>query len=228
MLKALCVILLITVVSMVCRWLAFKRMDSVALDISLASFLYNLMYSIFISDSLDYFLHHELMRCIVILMFTIIIGAVHRYYFEINQARIKAKIDKARLALELQYKDVIEEDEDERLIFENEMKIIDQVQKLAERSISVLYSQYIDAFAFDKTFFKKFLKDKKTKGTKGFRPNKTAVREGLAEILNTLEIEGIEKFKGEDFNIEIKSQAVGMILFDLMEVLSVIVAIRVI
>ena len=231
MIKAFILILVLLLVSIFCRWLAFNRMDSVALDLCIAAFIYNLFHALSITDSMQQFLDEEMMRCIVLFLFAFIVGAVHRHYSEMCQALIRNKIDKAKMALEFNRRNRMDDDEfDETDVSETlyfaQQTILDQAKQLAEKTIFVCYSAFIDRFSYN--YLPKFLlKKKKQKGTKGFRPNKTAVRQGLADMVNALEIEGVEVLKETDFNIDEKNQMIGLCLFDLMELRSVLVALRI-
>ena len=77
--------------------------------------------------------------------------------------------------------------------------------------------------------FSRLLKRTDKGEVKSFRKKKSLVRWAFADILNSLDItpEGEKKLNDRDLNIENRSQIIGMCIFDLLEVLSLLVALRI-
>ena len=219
------IILAMTLVSKFLRTLAFGRSDSIALEICICAFLYNLLYALATSASLDVFVHRELMRCIVLLMFAFVVAAIHKYNKDLCMAQIERLVEQRRAVLqctrgvrELGAKESLEE------------TVLDHTPLLARASIDVWYSQFVD-----KGFFG-ILKATDKGNVKSFRKKKSLVRWAFADLLNNLGITVTDPQHPEEpvilddrsFNIANSKQIISMVVFDAMELLSLLVAARVV
>ncbi len=258
---AFCLIWLITGISMLARWIAFNRMDSWALEVSVASLIYNVIYGFYISESLTDFLHNELFRCIILLMFVLAIAGIHLHYAYVCKDKCSDQYNNAALVLKreaehsgIYFKEVgseIEFDDDEeefssiggtvyaeltpeqryhledmKLSYMSKLVILKEAKQLSETSLSVCYSIFIDEFSYNHKGFLRRRKKQDGGASKGFRPKKTGVRISLANIVNNLHIDGIPTLHEDDFNISMKQQKTGLILFDVFLALSLIVGCR--
>ena len=212
------VLLLIIFISKFLRQLAFGRSDSIALEVAICSFMFNMVIAVTKSSSASEFFENELMRCLVLFLMAFVIAMVHHYYKELCMQQIEGIIQKLRTMKK--YSDV-EEGEYELL----EEKILDNTYLIAKQSVDVWYSQFADVLFF------RFLKKVDSSEEKSFKKKKGLIRWGFADILNSLPVMqyGAEaKLTDKDLNINNRRQITGMIIFDLMQFLSLAVAIRLI
>lgn len=216
-LLSLCFIVLMMLCSKALRSLAFGRPDSIALECSICSFLYYFIHSLATADSLSSFLHNDLMRCLVLLSFAFVIAALHRYNKSMCMARIELIIN--HLQDMLKHNSRVADNEESHTIKET---VLDNAGKLANQSIDVWYSQFADRWFY--TLLKKADKGQ----VKSFKKKKALIRWSFADILNSLNLADMDekKLDDKDFNIPEKSQAISMLVFDLMACLSIIVALE--
>ena len=116
--------------------------------------------------------------------------------------------------------------EDKKLAYMSKLVILNEAKQLSEASLSVCYSIFIDAFSYNHRGILRRRKKKDGGASKGFRPKKTGVRIALANIINNLQINGMRTLHEDDFNISLSEQKIGLILFDVFEVLALIVGSR--
>jgi len=218
-LYAFLVIVGMTVISKGLRSLAFGRADSIALDVSISAFFYCLIDSLLRSPTAEVFLHEELMRCIVLLLFAFIIAATHRHYKDMCMAKITSEVERLR-SIRNHASGTPKSVQDAAM----EKTVLDETELLARQAIEVWYSQFADRM------FYRFLRGGDPGEARSFKKKKTLVRWSFANILNSLGImdESDRKLNDQDFNIDNKSQIIGMLIFDSMMILSVLVAIRLI
>ncbi len=217
---SLIIIIMMTLISKTLRGLAFGRSDSIALEVAICSFLYNLMYAIAISSSVDGFIHNELMRCVVLLLFAFVIAATHKHYKELSMAMVDKQVERLKAIRSHTTRHLLDDDGQAEV----EDVVLEHTPLIARASIDVWYSQFADKM------FYRILRKADKGDVKSFRKKKSLVRWAFADILNSLNIadEDERKLDDKDFNIDNKNQITGMIIFDLMEFLSLIVAIRLI
>lgn len=261
---AFCLIWVIAGASMLIRWIAFSRMDSWAMEISVAALIYNILYGVYASETVADFCHKELLRCIVLLMFALAIAGIHLHYAFVCRDKCGDHFNNAILILRREAEhtagiyfkevgDTFEYDDDdeeysmtggavyaemtpeERFRLEDmkqsylsKLVILKEANTLAKSSLSVCYSIFIDAFSYNRRGILRHRKKKDGGASKGFRPKKTGVRIALASIINNLHIDGMPTLHEDDFNISMQQQKTGLILFDVFEVLSLIVGCRVV
>ncbi len=260
---AFCLIWVIAGVSMLIRWIAFSRMDSWAMEISVAALIYNILYGIYASETIAEFCRNELLRCIVLLMFALAIAGIHLHYAFVCRDKCSDHFNNAMLIIKreagasdiffkeigdsIEYDDddaefsmtggaiYSEKTEEERFMLEDmkqsylsKLVILKEANTLAKSSLSVCYSIFIDAFSYNRRGILRHRKKKDGGASKGFRPKKTGVRIALANIINNLHIDGMPTLHEDDFNISMQQQKTGLILFDVFEVLSLIVGCRVV
>ncbi|MCR5325090.1 MAG: hypothetical protein K6E85_17680 [Lachnospiraceae bacterium] len=217
-LLALGILLIVIFISKFLRQLAFGRSDSIALEVAICSFMFNFVIAVTKSASAAEFFENELMRCLVLLLMAFIIAMVHHYYKELCMQQIDAILQKLRTMKK--YSDV---DEGEYAILEQ--KILDHTYLIAKQAVDVWYSQFADIMFF------RFLKKFDSSEEKSFKKKKGLIRWGFADILNSLPVMqyGAEaKLTDKDLNINNRRQITGMVIFDLMQFLSLAVAIRLI
>lgn len=118
--------------------------------------------------------------------------------------------------------------EDRKQTYLSKLVILKEANQLAQTSLSVCYSIFIDAFSYNHKGFLRQRKKKDGGASKGFRPKKTGVRIALANVINNLHIDGMPTLHEDDFNISLSQQKVGLIMFDVFEVLSLIIGSRVV
>ena len=210
------VILVMTLCSKFLRTLAFGRSDSIALEIAICSFLYDLVLAVKQSPDWAWFWREELMRCLVLLLFAFVIAAVHRHYKDLAMAKVDGHVERLRTILHQGRTPRPEE----RSFADT---VLDNTGLLARASIDVWYSQFVDKL------FYRLLKRTDKDEVKSFRKKKSRVRWAFADILNGLDIttEQGQKLKDTDLNIENRSQIIGMCIFDALEVASLLVALRI-
>ena len=211
-------ILVIIFVSKFLRQLAFGRSDSIALEIAICSFIYNLITAVKASASVREFIDNELMRCLVLFFMAFVIAMVHHYYKEMSMQQLEAILQKLRML-----KKYSEYSQEEDTVLEE--KILEHTYMIARQSIDVWYSQFADIL------FYRFLKKVDSSEEKSFKKKKSLVRWGFADILNNLPVmrySAETKLTDKDLNINNKRQITGMVIFDLMQFLSLAVAIRLI
>ena len=90
-------ILVIIFVSKFLRQLAFGRSDSIALEIAICSFIYNLITAVKASASVREFIDNELMRCLVLFFMAFVIAMVHHYYKEMSMQQLEAILQRLRM-----------------------------------------------------------------------------------------------------------------------------------
>ena len=150
------VLLLIIFISKFLRQLAFGRSDSIALEVAICSFMFNMVIAVTKSSSASEFFENELMRCLVLFLMAFVIAMVHHYYKELCMQQIEGIIQKLRTMKK--YSDV-EEGEYELL----EEKILDNTYLIAKQSVDVWYSQFADVLFF------RFLKKVDSSEEKSFK-----------------------------------------------------------
>ena len=210
------IILVMILCSKFLRTLAFGRSDSIALEVAICSFLYDLVLAVKQSPDWAWFWREELMRCLVLLLFAFVIAAVHRHYKDLAMAKVDRQVDHLRTILH----NGRTPGPGKRTVADT---VLDNTGLLARASIDVWYSQFMD-----KLFFR-LLKRTDKGDLKSFRKKKSLVRWAFADILNSLDItpEGEKKLNDRDLNIENRSQIIGMCIFDALEVASLLVALRI-
>ena len=233
--KSFMIIVIMVMCSKFLRQLSFGRSDSLALDITICAFLYNLMNAFLISPDIYYFFTHESVRCIVLFIFGFIISFVHRQNKKKCMKRIGDVIDaiKENGGYNIGNSSCLEI-EPERVM---EATILDNLPLLAQSSIDVWYSQFADAM-FNKQLKRYY--DSRHKGEdeiqknkgRSFREGKKRVRSAFVDLVNNLPtVNGKlnrSKYEEDEFNIDNEDQIMGMIIFDAMMLMSVLVAVRVI
>ena len=225
MLLALAVIIVMTLISKAIRQLATGRSDSIALEVALCSFTYNLIYSVAVTESPGDFVHHELMRCIVLLLFAFIIAAVHKHYKDLCMAQIDKQVDQLDTLYRMNQD--TEENEEDVTLRGLRVTVLRNVGILAREAISVCYSTFIDRTVFNSSRLSGVLRKRDKKDTKGFRRNKSVVRQSFSDLLNNLGILGAKSIdRDRDLNIDEKSQITGLIIFDVLAILALLTAIR--
>lgn len=211
-------IVFMTLVSKSLRSLAFGRADSIALDVSICSFLYALLSGLFASETFEVFLHGELMRCLVLLLFAFVIAATHRHYKDLCMAGIRTHIARLRAVWDHRASRGTVPTEGSL-----EDTVLDEAELLAEQSIEVWYSQFADKL------FYRFLRRADSDDVRSFKKKKSRIRWSFANLLNHLGImdENDVRLNDKDFNIDNRSQILGMVIFDTLMILSVLVAVRI-
>ncbi len=214
----LLIIIIMVLVSKFLRQLAFGRSDSVALEIGICAFLYNLIVAVKNSESINYFVSNELLRCVILLMFPFVIAIVHYFYKNQCMKQIESNVNVLRTNMKL------EKDDEKKYGRALEEVILNNTMLLTRQSIDVWYSEFADASSL-----RKFLPKKDSSGEKSFKKKKKLVRRGFADILNNIPAAHYleKKLTDSDFNIENRDQIIGMIIFDVAEVLALLVAVRV-
>ena len=211
-------LLLVIFISKFLRQLAFGRSDSIALEVAICSFIINLIIAVTKSATAAEFFENEFMRCLVLFLMAFVIAMVHHYYKELCMQQIDAIIQKLRTMKK--YTD-IDEGEYEAL----EEKILNNTYLIAKQSVDVWYSQFADVL------FYRFLKKVDSSEEKSFKKKKGLIRWGFADILNNLPVmlhSAEVKLTDKDLNINNRRQITGMVIFDLMQFLSLAVAVRLI
>ena len=233
--KPLFIILLMSLSSKFLRQTAFGRSDSIALDVSICSFLYNLMIVAGAWSGLMWFVREESLRCLLLFLFAFITAFVHK------QNKKKCVRKAGRIVTEIRtaggYSDISgagNETKPDRIM---EATVLDNLELLAQSSIDVWYSQFADAM-FGKQL--KAFYDRRNSGgqsteknkTRSFKEKKRRIRSAFAAIVNSLPTMNGKmmrtKYSDEDFNIGNEDQIMGMLIFDVMMALSLIVAVRLI
>lgn len=220
------IILVMTFFSKYLRTLAFGRSDSVALELCICCFLYCLMSSLFAAQDLTVFLHNDLMRCIVLLFFAFVVAALHKYNKDLCMAQVDQIVRERKTVLKYSGRqrelDAAQGVED---------AVLDNVGLLARASVDVWYSQFMD-----KLFYRILKRTDKSDIKRSFRKKKTLVRWAFADLINSLGIEVRDDSDPNDpgtlddksFNISNKKQIISMVVFDSMELLSLLVALRIV
>lgn len=210
-----------TLISKYLRQLAFGRADSIALELSICSFLYNLFYATTKTNNISDFFQNELLRCITLLLFAFIIAVVHHYYKCMCMQKVERIVDKYSSKLDEQIDSKSIENESE---WNLEKTVLDHIEVIAQQSIDVWYSEFVDALLY------RFIKKTNRPEEETLRKKKSIIRWAFADILNAMEVtkKSNKKLNDRDFNIDIKNQKMGMVIFDTMEILSIIVAVRII
>ena len=233
--KSLFLILCMTLFSKFLRQTAFGRPDSIALDVSICCFLYNLFIVAGNWSGPASFFKNEFLRCLILLIFAFITAFVHRQNKKKCVKNIRQMITDMKAAGGYEGADsAAAETQPDRI---TEATVLDNLEVLAQSSIDVWYSQFADAL-FNRQL--KALNDRLTSGTGSrnrnkrvsFKEKKRRVRVAFASIVNSLPVMNGKmmrsKYSDEDFNIGNEDQIMGMIIFDIMMVLSLIVAVRLI
>ena len=230
------IILVMTLCSKFLRTLAFGRSDSVALELCICSFLYRLLAAV---ASLSgrrpapfrfryprgFFFREELMRCLVLLLFAFVVAAVHKYNKDLCMAQVDQLVRERRTVLRL-----CGRFDETDMLQSPEEAILDNTGLLARASIDVWYSQFMD-----KLFYRLLRRADSGDVKRSFRKKKTLVRWAFAELLNSISL-GVHPENGPElealddkaFNIPNKRQIVSMAVFDAMELLSLLVALKII
>ena len=225
------------------RQYAVGRPDSLALDVAICSFLFNLILAIKNSPDLLFFLRHELLRCIVLFAFAFVISYLHKRNKKELMVQIAGTVSEIKAAGDYQGTESAREEVGQRKRI-MEATILDHLEVLARSAIDVWYSQFADAM-FKKPLQKMSGKKKRSpdgtateendlqkRRNQTFKKEKRKVRSAFVDIVNSLptvnERMRRAKYSDEDFNIGNRKQIVSMIVFDVMEVLAVLVAIRII
>lgn len=231
--KSLFLILCMTLSGKLLRQTAFGRPDSIALDVSICCFLYNLMVVAGSWTGLIPFFREEFLRCLVLFLFAFITAFVHRQ----NKKKCVRKVGQisAEMKAAAGYAgtdSAANETHPDRIA---EATVLDHLELLAQSAIDVWYSQFADAM-FNrqlKAFYdKKHPNEDARARNKGrsFKEKKKRVRSAFAAIVNSLPVMNGKmmrsKYSDEDFNIGNEDQIMGMIIFDIMMVLSLVVAVR--
>lgn len=230
--QALFIILCMTFGSKFLRQTAFGRPDSIALDVSICCFLYNLMIIAGKWAGLTWFFKEEFLRCLLLFLFAFITAFVHRQ----NKKKCVQRV--ARIAAEIkaagEYTGEGNELQADRIMEET---VLDNLEVLAGSSIDVWYSQFADAMFGRqlKAFYnRKHAGDAGTEKSKSrsFKEKKKRVRSAFAAIVNSLPTMNGKmmraKYSDEDFNIGNEDQIMGMLIFDIMMAFSLILAVRLI
>lgn len=212
------IIICMTLISKFMRQLAFGRADSIALEVAVCSFLYNFLYATSKSRSMGEFIHGELLRCITLLLFAFIIAIVHHYYKSMCMQKVEKIVDGLSTRLGDQ------DDEKNKSERDFEKALLKHTEVIAQQSIDVWYSEFVDALLY------RFIKKTNRPEEKTLRKKKSIIRWAFADILNAMEVtkKNNKKLNDRDFNIDIQNQKMGMVIFDTMEILSIIVAVRII
>lgn len=215
---SLSVIIIMAIISKFLRQLAFGRSDSIALEIAICAFLYNLIVVVKKNYSVQYFISNELLRCVILLLFPFVIAIVHYMYKNQCMKQIESIVKM------LQDNTRRESDKDKESDRKLEKTILDNTELLTKQSIDVWYSEFADASKLRKIFLKR-----DSSREKSFKKKKKLIRKAFTDILNNIPARlYLERpLDDRDFNIDNKSQITGMIIFDVMAVLAVLVAIRV-
>ena len=217
-LAILVLILVVIFVSKYLRQLAFGRPDSIALEITICAFIYNLVIAVHDSANMSEFIDNELMRCLALFFMAFVIAMIHHYYKEMCMKQLEGILSKLRMMERMSQDEMGEE-----TILED--RVLEHTYLIARQSVDVWYSQFADVL------FYRFLKKVDSSEEKSFKKKKSLVRWGFADILNSLPVmrnSSEPKLTDKDLNINNKSQIFGMVIFDLMQFLSLIVALRII
>lgn len=219
-------IVAMTMCSKYLRILAFGRAGSVSLELCICAFLYNLIIAVSNAPDWNWFFRNELMRCGVLLLFALVVAALHRYNKELCMAKVDQMLMQRKTVLLYTAKE-----RGRRVGQSVEEVVLDNAGLLARASIDMWYSQFVDKL------FYRFLKRTDSGDMKrSFRKKKSVVRWAFADLINSLDIDGdeqpgvidIAKLDDKSFNIPNKRQIVSMVIFDTMELLALLVAVRVI
>lgn len=219
------IILVMTLCSKFLRMLAFGRSDSIALELCICCFLYRLLAAVMEAPDWGFFFREELMRCLVLLLFAFVVAAVHKYNKDLCMAQVDQLVRERRTVLRL-----CGRFDETDMLQSPEEAILDNTGLLARASIDVWYSQFMD-----KLFYRILRRADSGDVKRSFRKKKTLVRWAFAELLNSISL-GVRPENGPElealddkaFNIPNKRQIVSMAVFDGMELLSLLAALKII
>lgn len=234
------IIAFMTACSKFLRQYGFGRADSIALDIAICSFLFNLIVVIKTFTDPAAFLRHELLRCVLLLVFPLVISVIHHQNKKRCMKKIAGIVAEIKAAGRYEGDDSAANEIGSRGRF-TEATILDNLEILANSSIDVWYSQWADA-AFRKPLGKYYelthAKDEKKddvraiRKSRSFKEKKKKVRSAFVDIVNSLPTVNGQltraSYADEDFNIDNRRQIIGIVTFDVMAVLSVILAVRIV
>lgn len=218
------IILVMILCSKFLRSLAFGRSDSIALEVCICALMYCLITSLIHSPDLNCFFHEDLMRCLVLFAFALVVAAIHKHNKDLCLAHIDQLVNLRRVALK--YCRRLNGISTSGL----EEAVLNNTVLLARASIDVWYSQFMDKL------FYKILKRTDKDPKRSFRKKKTLVRWAFADLLNNLIIEECGKINldvsetldDKSLNIPGKDQIISMVIFDIMAALAIMVALRII
>lgn len=242
---------LITLLSMAIRVIAFKRMDSWALEASAASLFFSILYGVYLSDSVMTFVKNELPRCVILLFCTLSISVIHFHFLYVIKAKRREIYQEAAQQLKdeagnkhiffKETEDRVDFDDDEtehgaddalyaglsdddlmnfedmKLEYQSKLMMLKEAMRLSEKSLEVCYSIKNDERSYNHRGILWKRKKKEGGASKGFRPEKTAVRNALASVINNLHITGMRTLHEDDFNISVKDQRLGLLLFNVFQ-----------
>lgn len=232
-LQTFIVIVVLVGCGMLFRWIAFDRTDSFAVEVSIISFMVNLVYSLKKATSFQDFKEHYLLRCIILLLIILMTCVVHRLFFEWCYNSICIKIDNVK-----KYVLSNEKSKGHNHKIDIASEYLDDVKIVTRRSLYICYSRFIDKMCQNTPVLRSFMNMiNKNKSNKGFKHNKTALRDSLADLTTYCISTGIggkedfaveNAFTEEDFNIGMKAQMAGLFAFQVLPILAIIIGSRII
>lgn len=223
------IIIGISVADLFFRWLAFDKTESCAVEITFVSFAVNFAYSVISCAGAGDFLEKYLMRNVILFALFALSCAAHRFYFEQCMKGVIKRVEAAKTVIK-------ESSEMSRQV--DVVDMLDDMELVSRRCISVCYSRFIDRLCQDTPVLRGFMNLINHNGSsKGFKHNKTVLRQKLASVVSHLIKEALgdneyvaykNRLREDDFNISENMQMIGLFTFQVLPVLAIIIGSRII
>lgn len=192
-------IFMISAISIFFRWLAFNRVDSVALDISLVCFSFRI-FETFMKYKSGSMSGKDILLCVLSFFIVLALSVFHSFNYSTLIRNIRCAIDKAKPPED-------EDDDKTRELNKLKREALDNTFPLARHAIFLSYSQVLEE-----------------KLQIFVRKGKKVARENFEKLINSLD--GIRHPIGpSDLLLPPAAQIKGLILFFILGTASVVLAV---
>lgn len=201
MITKIVAIVAISAISIFFRWVAFNRVDSVAMELSVVSFSARVLESI-AKYQVGELTGTDIILCVSSLALVMILSFVHHSLYSSLLERIKEIVNNAKPGMESD----AEENEEERAKNEIKRQALDNTLPLARHAIFLSYSYFLEhKFNFY------------------IRRGKKNARENYAKLINSLSKLSYTT-QASDLLLPPGTQKGGLVVFSLLGVVSVFLA----